>query len=65
MEIGELLKLLGDPGKYQVLFWILLWVCNSTISMNHLIMSVFGAPSPHRYALVTSLLFIEEFRMTC
>ena len=48
MEISELMTLLGDPGKYQSLLYVLLWLCNSTVAMNHLIMSVFGAAPSHR-----------------
>ena len=48
MEVSELITLLGDPGKFQSVLYFLLWLCNSTVAMNHLIMSVFGAAPPHR-----------------
>ncbi|XP_065051213.1 organic cation transporter protein-like isoform X1 [Rhopilema esculentum] len=47
MEVSELITLLGDPGKFQSVLYFLLWLCNSTVAMNHLIMSVFGAAPPH------------------
>ncbi len=44
----SLMNTLGDPGKYQSFLYFLLWLCNSTVAMNHLIMTVFGAAPPHR-----------------
>lgn len=47
MEVAELLAQLGDPGLYQILLYICLFVCNSTVSMNHLIMAIYGYTPKH------------------
>jgi len=55
MEISELMTLLGEPSKYQSFLYFLLWLCNSTVAMNHLIMSVFGATPPHSCKLPSGI----------
>ncbi len=47
----DILRLLGDPGKYS---WVIVFLCcisNIPVPFNHMVMAVWGATPPHRCRL--------------
>ena len=47
MDVERIFRLLGNPGRFQVLVYVLLCCNYFPVAVNHLVMAIYGAKTPH------------------
>ena len=50
MDVDELLRALGRPGRYSLTLYLLLSTNFSLVSISHFTMTIYGSPIPHQCA---------------
>ena len=47
MDVERVFRMLGNPGRFQVLVYVLLCCNYFPVAVNHLVMAIYGAKTPH------------------
>ena len=69
MDIERVYRLLGNPGRYQVMVYVLLCCNYFPVAVNHLVMTVYGAKTIH-YCATQNIVsmdtpFVNETNQVC